>query len=646
MIATRARRSASEPAPAGPARGEGRTAPPAPGGLWSALALRIDPADSPLEREADAIAIFDDEETHVAAPGVSSPDTAHDFDTRSAFSAARMAGGAALDPALRHDAERRFGQSFADVRVHTDPASAATAQGLHAAAFTVGHDIAFAPQRYRPGSMAGKHLIAHELAHVAQQRRGGAVPTRAPSSAAHEKEAAQLSTAFVGGAAFLPVRAGTPVGIACEGETPMSAAHAGGAMGERDAAFGLGRRGFDIVIGPAGPGGHQLTEPGLDIVAFNPATEELWIVDNKASGGTSTVQEASAITKNLEKNLKTALAEVKALPEFPNKSKVVALLDQAVTAVSGGKPLPAKVRLVVTPSGGYHSGVSKKLVSAGVGFDDLVGSDIRETRKADIKKAQASGQKPGRPVTRPATSEPQPKARVVETEAELHMAPTKAITSEAAMAAEEMGPIRRLMGGFAKGVEVFFSPKVQVPLTVALELLTAVEAMDMATGALSGEGFVFREQLKQARSIEKDADFAAADFEAGYHEELSRASTMAFLLITMKHSQQARTEMAAQAAELLPVMAERIAETQQFLDKVTEIEKDVNDRITLATKLLESKEFYALMGMTLSSFPAAQLVGAREDLYHIRGSMGRAKTSLTKLVGLLREDADVLRGYQ
>ena len=71
----------------------------------------------------------------------------------------------------------------------------------------------------------------------------------------------------------------------------------------------LGQKGFDIVIGPAGPGGHQLTAPGLDIVGYNPKTGELWVVDNKASGGTSTVQDTSAITRNLVQNLDTTIGE-------------------------------------------------------------------------------------------------------------------------------------------------------------------------------------------------------------------------------------------------------------------------------------------------------------------------------------------------
>lgn len=78
-----------------------------------------------------------------------------------------LGAGQPLPHALRGDMERRFGHDFARVRVHPD--AAAPTQALHAAAFTRGHHIAFAPGRWAPGQVAGRALLAHELAHVVQQ---------------------------------------------------------------------------------------------------------------------------------------------------------------------------------------------------------------------------------------------------------------------------------------------------------------------------------------------------------------------------------------------------------------------------------------------------------------------------------------------
>lgn len=78
--------------------------------------------------------------------------------------------GTPLDPGLREDMSAALGDSFADVRVHTDPLASTLAQSVQARAFTTGADIFFASGEYRPGGTAGRELLAHELTHVVQQR--------------------------------------------------------------------------------------------------------------------------------------------------------------------------------------------------------------------------------------------------------------------------------------------------------------------------------------------------------------------------------------------------------------------------------------------------------------------------------------------
>lgn len=81
--------------------------------------------------------------------------------------------------------ESRFGQDFSNVRIHAGTDGAAFADTMGAKAVTSGEDIAFAPGRYSPGTAAGRELLAHELAHVAQQREGGSAGPGATESAAH-----------------------------------------------------------------------------------------------------------------------------------------------------------------------------------------------------------------------------------------------------------------------------------------------------------------------------------------------------------------------------------------------------------------------------------------------------------------------------
>jgi hypothetical protein len=86
----------------------------------------------------------------------------------------RLGAGSGLDSSVRARMESGFGRDFSHVRVHTDAKAAELSAGMNARAFTIGHDVAFSGGEYRPGTLIGDALIAHELAHVVQQSGGGA----------------------------------------------------------------------------------------------------------------------------------------------------------------------------------------------------------------------------------------------------------------------------------------------------------------------------------------------------------------------------------------------------------------------------------------------------------------------------------------
>lgn len=83
--------------------------------------------------------------------------------------------GHPLEAGTRAVLEPILGMDFSDVRLHTDQRAAASAQALEAQAYTVGNHIVFGEARYEPSTPAGLELIAHELAHVVQQRSALAV---------------------------------------------------------------------------------------------------------------------------------------------------------------------------------------------------------------------------------------------------------------------------------------------------------------------------------------------------------------------------------------------------------------------------------------------------------------------------------------
>ncbi|MEU9455112.1 DUF4157 domain-containing protein [Streptomyces sp. NPDC048277] len=82
--------------------------------------------------------------------------------------------------------EPRFGADFSRVRLHSDAEAASSARAEQARAYTLGEDVVFGAGQYAPETTAGRRLLAHELAHVLQQRQDPALGIqRAPDDAAH-----------------------------------------------------------------------------------------------------------------------------------------------------------------------------------------------------------------------------------------------------------------------------------------------------------------------------------------------------------------------------------------------------------------------------------------------------------------------------
>lgn len=127
------------------------------------------------------------------APSSESDVGARDADNPLAIQS-RLGTGTPLDSSVRARMESIMGMDFSHVRVHTDARAAQLSSKEDARAFAVGNHIAFGSGEYRPGTIIGDALIAHELAHVAQQQ--GANPQvgtiggdNASSSASLEEDA-------------------------------------------------------------------------------------------------------------------------------------------------------------------------------------------------------------------------------------------------------------------------------------------------------------------------------------------------------------------------------------------------------------------------------------------------------------------------
>jgi len=114
--------------------------------------------------------------------------------------------------------ESRFGHDFAQVRVHADTEADELARGLHARALTVNGDVYFRDGAFAPDQATGAHLLAHELAHVAQRAGAGA----GRDAVGHDSDAAETAAWDAADAALTgaPVAVGdaAPATVSCAPE--------------------------------------------------------------------------------------------------------------------------------------------------------------------------------------------------------------------------------------------------------------------------------------------------------------------------------------------------------------------------------------------------------------------------------------------
>ena len=122
--------------------------------------------------------------------------------------------GQPLDASTRTFMESRFGHDFSQVRVHTDERAAESARTVNALAYTVGQDIVFKEGHYQPSVPAGQPLLAHELAHVVQQGRGGSIPPQLSPQSPLEQAADSTASMFMHSNGHVQVAGASALGLA------------------------------------------------------------------------------------------------------------------------------------------------------------------------------------------------------------------------------------------------------------------------------------------------------------------------------------------------------------------------------------------------------------------------------------------------
>jgi outer membrane protein OmpA-like peptidoglycan-associated protein len=145
----------------------------------------------------------------------------------------RRDGGQPLAQQTRAEMERSFNADFSNVRVHDDGTAHVEADEIGAKAFTHGDDIYLADSASSPATVEGKRLLAHELAHVVQQRRAGGRQSDAINTLGDRFEADADKAAALAGT-------GRPVQVTATGAPP--------AVQRQPADESLGQKALDYIL--------------------------------------------------------------------------------------------------------------------------------------------------------------------------------------------------------------------------------------------------------------------------------------------------------------------------------------------------------------------------------------------------------------
>ena len=231
--------------------------------------------------------------------------------------------GSPLSRADQEFFEVAFGQDLSAVRIHTGSRAAASAARADAHAYTIGQDIVFAAGRYAPATSVGRLLLAHELSHVIQQRRGLVLPGHSTGARA-EAEADRASRGAV---------AGQPVAVTEPTATGMARQPAGAVENLQDEELEAKTEELRAwLLDPA----HQADPQFEERKAYLAKLERVVAVRNPQYA-------ARAVRQQVEAGAARALGAVgSALPGLPHPEIIPFLVELAAGMDERVQQLPAE----------------------------------------------------------------------------------------------------------------------------------------------------------------------------------------------------------------------------------------------------------------------------------------------------------------
>ncbi len=565
--------------------------------------------------------------------------------------------GQALDALTRAAMETQFAQDLSSVRVHTGEPAAASARALNARAYAVGSDVVFDSGEYAPHTKDGQRLLRHELEHVLEQRTSG--------------ERVQLASWDESVSDF--IEAADEPGFSSDLNEPTAIGSAGERGHVREVCRKLEGQGYQVYrkeqfdrvpwLNEAFPDGRKRP----DMVAVHPVKRELGAIDVTASSSSGATMKPGDATKLPNDWTSEAKGRFKG-----NQYRSPDLLDDFVPPGSMEAPTkPENTKLHIEKTIDDAEQLARRAPPEFRDFK-VFAQDFHWKTGENTKQIIV---RPGAP---PSTATPgggTPPAKPLGEGAEIanrlqkesagretlrapapveasqfHSAPRSELRRGTPATTEQISMVKAIGADAAKTL------KTDANLLRAARLLKfagaaynlygfvsdLAEFTAMASGGLSGQGFVFREHIQLIGDIEREAQQLAKDYPPF---TLSLRQFLPRLIALPTGTSDAR-EIAESLNDNLWNLKALELRLDDRLPGLEMAAREVRVKIAWATTILESQSArVAVVMMTFSTADLARILAGREDLYRMGGMLDRALNGYRLVQPEVKLDIEALEGW-
>lgn len=545
--------------------------------------------------------------------------------------------GHPLEHKTRAFMEQKLGHDFGKVRVHTDGKAAESAAGINALAYTAGTHIVFGAGHFSPGTMDGRKLLAHELAHVVQQSRGGPAPPLDPDSV-HEYGANRVAEAITGGGEVPDISGSTGIGIARQTDPD---AYVKPRLDVLNIMNGMSDE-LDVMRAGASPAKSVAQEASRTycIVKVVDAGGKVKATATGAYSGKGTHAEQIALNKLNLTQIAESDTVLVMVDQLPCDDKCTPYLNKFKNKVPGEFRVFTKVK--VNPE--TRMGGSPKTAAMAT---DKSSQELMEL--TEFQKRPAAGVKPAaKPAARatgrarqaksPAAAVPSPTAQPES----IRVPPPKVSISGTEMREMAASVAKELKSNF----RILRAARVLNGILAALAgisaILTLIEFMDMAKSGLAGEGFIFTEHIRMAEAREAELKALESSYQS-FSDSIQDSGPKLFKIGTDPSA----------AADILPSIRSMVVFLNSLQDGIRDSKAKLRKTIGIvsakhmaAERILEDpKASGALAAATFGTAILATIFAAMEDLSRIEGSLNSSLETLDKLDDAIGSDVSFLNSW-